>query len=103
MSVTHEDIADPILYRVYFSLMIPDILHELGFDATKENKAILHEFHKRILNYKTIAGMPQSIVSMFLQEVTIFWASEFGIFVRTSGKQEKGIEWLPLKKVIHLL
>jgi hypothetical protein len=98
-----EELADPILYRVYFRLMMQDILHELGFDATKENKAILHEFHKRILNYKTIAGMSQQVVSEFLLEVTVFWATNFGIFVRTSKKQMKGIEWLPLSKVKHLL
>jgi hypothetical protein len=103
MSAVRHDITDPILYRVYFSLMCSDILHELGFDATKENKLLLHDFHKRILNYKTIAGMPQNIVSEFLLEVTIFWATNFGIFVRTSRKQEKGIEWLPLAKVKHLL
>ena len=102
MKSTNE-FADPILYRVYFSLMCKDILFELGFNATQENKLILHEFHKRILNYKTIAGMPQNIVSEFLLEVTIFWATNFGIFVRTSRKQEKGIEWLPLAKVKHLL
>lgn len=103
MKSTSDDIADPILYRVYFKLMMSDILHELGFDATKENKAILHDFHKRILKYKTIKGMPHSVVSMFLLEVTIFWATEFGIFVRTSAKQNKGIEWLPFKKVKDLL
>ena len=103
MTSIAKDFADPILYRVYFKLMMGDILHEMGFDATKENKAILHEFHKRILDYKTIAGQPQRIVSEFLLEVTIFWATNFGIFVRTSRKQNKGIEWLPLSKVKHLL
>jgi hypothetical protein len=103
MNATLKEFADPILYRVYFSLMCKDILFELGFNATKENKAILHEFHKRILNYKTIAGMSQQVVSGFLLDVTIFWATNFGIFVRTSKKQMKGIEWLPLSKVKHLL
>ena len=98
-----SDIADPILYRTYFSIMCGDILRGLDFDATTENKLILHEFHKRILNYKTIAGMPQRIVSEFLLEVTVFWGTNFGIFVRTSRKQEKGIEWLPLAKVWKLL
>ena len=103
MNAFREDIADSILYRVYFSLMMKDILYEIGVDATKENKAILHEFHKRILNYKTIAGMSQQVVSEFLLEVTVFWATNFGIFVRTSKKQDKGIEWLPLKKVWKFL
>lgn len=101
--VLKHEFADPILYRVYFSLMCQDILFELGFNATKENKLILHEFHKRILGYKTIAGESQEIVSQFLLEVCVFWGSEFGIFVRTSKKQTKGIEWLPLTKIWHLL
>lgn len=99
----HPEFADPILYRTYFSLMCKDILYELGYDATQENKAILHDFHKRILGYKTIAGMPHEIVSMFMFEVCVFWETEFGIFVRTSSKQSRGMEWLPLSKIWHLL
>jgi hypothetical protein len=103
MNATDKEFADPILYRTYFSIMCGDILRGLEFDATKENKLILHEFHKRILGYKTIAGMSHDIVSEFLLEVSIFWATNFGIFVRTSRKQDKGIEWLPLSKVWKLL
>ena len=102
-NVIHEDIADPILYRVYFSLMCNDILYGLGFDATAENKKLLHEFHKKILGYRSIAMKSQTVVSSFLLEVTIFWATEFGIFVRTSQKQPKGIEWLPFSKVKNML
>jgi len=98
-----DDIADPILYRTYFSIMCKDILHGMGFDATKENKAILHDFHKRILGYKTISGRHHDTVSKFLLEVTIFWGTEFGLFVRTSRKQEIGMEWKPLKEIWHLL
>ena len=66
-----ERIADPILYRLYWGVQMPDILHKLGFDATEKNKKILHEFHKRVLNYKTIAGESRSIVSLFLFEVLL--------------------------------
>ena len=103
MHLKNEDIADPILYRTYWSIMCEDILHKIGFDATKKNKEILHEFHKRILGYKTIAGRSQESVSKFLLEVTIFWGFEFGIFVRTSGKQFLGIEDKPLKDVWQYL
>jgi hypothetical protein len=83
--------------------MMNDVLHELGFDATRSNKEILHSFHKRILGYTSISNMSTEILSEFLLEVTVFWATNFGIFVRTSKKQMKGIEWLPLAKVKHLL
>jgi len=83
--------------------MMGDILHQIGFDATKDNKAILHEFHKRILGYKTIAGRSQVAVEKFLMEVIAFWESEFGIFVRTNKKQELGIENRPLSELWEIL
>jgi len=98
MSVIHEDIADPVLYRLYFSLMISDILHKLGMDATKENKEKLHEYHKKTLGYDSIAGKSHAIVSMFLLEVTILWA-ERGIFVRTRREQPFDIEQRSLHDV----
>ncbi len=94
-----EDIADPLLYRTYWKLMCEEILHKIGFDATKENKAILHDFHKRILGYKSIAGRNQEVVSIFMLKVTIFWGTEFGLFICTSKKQKgEDIENLPLSK-----
>jgi hypothetical protein len=98
-----NDIADPILYRLYWSLMLNDILHKQGFDATKENKEELHEFHKKELGYDTIAGRTQEIVSQFLFEVCCYWAVEKGIFVRTSKDQPYDIEQLPLSQVWNLL
>ena len=94
-----NDIADPILYRLYWSLMCRDILYYLGFDATKKNKEILHDFHKRILGYKTIAGRSQTTVEKFLLEVSVFWATEFGFFIRTNSRQEIGIDKLPLSEI----
>lgn len=102
MNVPTHDIADPVLYRLYFSIMTTDILHKLGMDATQENKANLHEFHKRVLGYKTIAGQSHHIVSMFLFYVTLYWA-ERGIFVRTKENQPLDIEHRPLHDVWHLL
>jgi hypothetical protein len=98
MTSSQNDIADPILYRTYWSIMLRDILYHLGFDTTKKNKDILHEFHKRVLHYDTIAGRSQNIVSVFLLEVIIFWG-ERGIFVRTNRKQDLGIEEKPLAEV----
>ena len=92
-----NDIADPILYRVYWRLCLEDILFHLGNEIkvkippTKENKEYLHQFHKRVLGYTSTAGRSQEVVSRFLQDVCIFWA-ELGIFVRTSKKQPLWIE-----------
>jgi hypothetical protein len=97
-----SDKADHILYRTYWSLMLSDILHKLGYDATERNKEILHDFHKRILDYKTIADETQEIVSTFLFEVVCFW-SQRGIFVRTNANQEIGIEEKELKDIWGLL
>ena len=98
-----SDIADPILYRLYWSLMLNDILHKQGFDATKENKEQLHEFHKKELGYTTISGRTQDVVSRFIFEVCVYWSVEKGIFVRTSRKQPIDIADKPLHDVWHLL
>jgi hypothetical protein len=78
--------------------MLSDILHKLGYDATEANKQILHDFHKRVLNYKTIADETQAIVSVFLFEVGVFWSTK-GIFVRTNAEQPLGIEDEELKNI----
>ena len=96
-----NDIADPLLYRVYWSIMLNSILEKLPeTDITMENKVILHNFHKRILKYKSIAGISHEQLSQFLFEVGVFWA-ERGIFVKTSRKQLKfkDIEKLPLNLI----
>ena len=94
--------ADHILYRVYYSLMASDILHRLGFDATQENKKILHEFHKRVLGYKSIADASHETVSHFLRDVGVFWA-ERGIFVRSKEVQPWGLEDMPLSELWDVL
>jgi len=88
---SNQNKADHILYKVYFRLMIPDILFHLGFESTRDNKRILHDFHKRVLGYKTIAGIPEENVKHFLRDVGVFWADR-GIFVRTKKIQPIGIE-----------
>jgi hypothetical protein len=82
-----DDLADPILYRTYFKIMLPDILIKNGWEVTQENKERLHERHKKILGYESIAGKSHEFVSFFLFEVCVWWAVEKGLFVRTSRKQ----------------
>lgn len=86
MTSTQANSEEALLYRTYWKLVLGDILHGLGHDATKDNKVILHDFHKRILQYKTIAGLPYERLSKFILEVTIFWG-ERGLFVRTKANQ----------------
>lgn len=98
-----NDVCDPILYKLYWGLMLSDILFHLGFEVTAKNKELLHEFHKRVLGYSTISGRKQEVVSRFIQEVVIFWSVEHGIFVRTSRKQPLFIEKMDLAEVWDLL
>ncbi len=98
-----NDIADPHLYKLYWSLMLNDICHKQGIDATKKNKEAIHEFHKRVLGYETIAGRTQDVVSRFLFEVCVYWSVEKGIFVRTNSNQPYDIERLPLSEVWSVL
>ena len=103
MNYGDGDKADSILYRTYYSLMMGDILYKIGYSPTKKNKDYLHDFRKRMFGYKTIAGLSHDQLSKFMFEVCVFWAAEFGIFVRTSARQPWNIEDLPLKEVKHLL
>ena len=99
---SNQNKANHLLYRTYYSLICGDILHKLGFDATKENKKILHDFHKRVLGYKSIADATQESMSHFLRDVGVFWA-ERGIFVRSRAEQPFGLENLPLSQLWDLL
>ena len=102
MKSNQADKADHLLYRTYYSLMASDILHKLGFDATQENKKTLHEFHKRVLGYKSIADVSHETISHFLRDVGIFWA-ERGIFVRSRATQPWGLEDMPLSELWDVL
>lgn len=97
------DRANHMLYKVYWGLVLPDALHGLGMDATKDNKLWLHDEHKRVLGYESISGMTHEALSMFIFEVTVYHAVEHGIFVRTNKKQPIGIEHKNLHDVWHLL
>jgi len=102
-SSVQSDIADPFLFRLYWGLMLSDVLYKLGFTPTKANKEKLHDFHKRVLGYETISGRSQEVVSRFLFEVSVFWSVEMGMFIRTSSKQPYDIEHRPLSEVWKLL
>ena len=99
MSVTHEDIADPFLYRVYFGLIMNDICRHKGLPATTYVKGRLHEIHKKALKYDSIAGQSEVLVKNFIFEVAALWAC-FGVFVRTSGKQPWGIENMNFSDIV---
>ena len=98
-----DEIADPVLYRLYFGFMLKDILHKIGEDATEKNKLLLHEFHKKVLGYKTTSGVSQTIMSLFLFETTVWWAVEKGLFVRTKENQPIDIENRDLAEVWQYL
>lgn len=100
-SSARSDIADPVLYRTYWKLCLSDIIVGLGFEPTKENKEILHDFHKRVLGYESTANRSHEVMSRFITEVTIFWA-ERGIFVRTSRKQPRYIELMGLSDIVKV-
>ena len=110
---SNPDKANHLLYRTYFKLMLEDILHKSGIDATKENKLELHEFHKKTLGYKTTSGLTQEEYKFFLFETVVWWAVEKGIFVRTKKDQPIDIQNMSffaevetksgIKRVIDLL
>jgi hypothetical protein len=101
--IPKNEVADPVLYRLIFSLMYRDILYKLGFDATKRNKEILHEFHKRVLGFSSISDKDKDTVSLFILSVHLFWAETHGFFIRTSRKQKEGIENMELSKLWDVL
>jgi len=102
MSYANEDIANPVLYRLYFGFMLPDICRNKGLPPTPYVKERLHEIHKKALKYNTIAGRSQKTVGQFLMEVCALWAC-FGVFVRTREDQPIGIENYDLADIWDLL
>ena len=102
-SSVKSDIANPLLYRLYWKLCLEDILFHLGFEPTAKHKEILHDFHKRVLGYDSTSKRTQEVMSRFIMDVCIFWSVEKGIFVRNSGRQPRGIEMMELSEVWNLL
>jgi hypothetical protein len=92
------------LFKLYWKLCLGDILFHLGvqdgyltngYPATASAKALLHDFHKRVLGYESISGFDREQMSVFLAEMVLFWAHH-GIFVRTSRRQPLYIEDMDL-------
>lgn len=102
MKLDRYDTANPILYRLYWGFMLPDIAHKIGLDATPYVKERLHEIHKKYLKYPSTSGISHELMSLFLFEVCALWACH-GIFVRTKEEQPLGIENMELKDVWELL
>jgi len=102
MCSQNDDKANPVLWRLYWGYMLPDIAHKLGMDATLYVKNRLHEIHKKYLKYSSTAGSSHERMSKFIFEVCALWACH-GMFVRTREDQPLGIEELELKNVWHLL
>lgn len=82
--------------------MLSDILSKQGFPDTPEAKKLLHDFHKRVLGYKSIADETEEVVSTFLSKVVLLWAEQ-GVFVRTTQRQPYLIEKYDLADVWSLL
>lgn len=101
MSCASEDIANPVLYRLYFGFMLPDICRNKGLPPTPYVKERLHEIHKKALKYNTIAGRSQKTVKTFLFEVCALWAC-YGVFVRTNARQPMGIERMGFGDVVKV-
>ena len=102
MKSTQNERAEHLLYKVYWKLVLSDILTKQGFEDTKEAKDLLHDFHKRVLGYPTISNESHEVVSLFIQKVVLFWG-ERGIFVRTSKKQPYLMEFMDLADCWDLL
>jgi hypothetical protein len=81
--------------------MLPDICRNIGLPPTGYVKERLHEIHKKYLNYSSIAGKSQIIVSQFLFEVCALWAC-FGVFVRTREDQPIGIEGMAFSDIVEI-
>jgi hypothetical protein len=97
MSAQGEDRELAKLYRTYWSLILCDILEKLGEAPTRENKLRLHEAHKKIYETDSISGRPFEYVSEFVFTIVAWYATEMGIFIRTSGKMPENIAEMDLK------
>lgn len=96
-----SEIADPLLYKLYWKLMMEDICRHMKLPPTAYVKHRLHDIHKKTLHYSSIAGKSNNIVSRFLFEVVAEYAIN-GIFIRTSRKQPFGIEKMAFSDIVIL-
>jgi hypothetical protein len=97
MKYSENELADPILYRLYFGFMLPDLCRQLGLEPIPYVKERLHEIHKKYLKYPTTHRVSHTKMSLFLYEVCALWSC-FGIFVRTKEEQPIDILDKPLSE-----
>ncbi len=97
--IIKNDIANPVLYKLYWGFMLVDICRSINLPPTPYVKERLHEIHKKYLKYDSIAGRPQEVVSTFLFEVCALWAC-YGVFVRTRDIQPIGIEHMAFSDIV---
>lgn len=102
MESFNQDSEEYRLYKLYWSLCLSDILTKLKLPINKEYKSLLHDYNKKVLGYRTISNESKEVISKFISEVCLYWG-ERGIFVRTSRRQPKNIEWMPLSTIWDLL
>jgi hypothetical protein len=101
MRTVRDDIANPVLYRLYWGFMLPDICRNMELPITPYVKSRLHEIHKKHLKYDSISNRSHEIVSRFLFEVCALWACH-GVFVRTHKDQPIGIEWRAFTDLVKM-
>lgn len=92
MSLINENKGNPVLWRLYWGFILPDIAHQLKIPANTYVKNRLHDIHKKYLNYPTTQGISHKRMSKFIFEVCALWACH-GMFVHTNEDQIEGIEW----------
>lgn len=92
-----EERASSKLYRVYWKLYLTDLCEKLDIYPSERMRRQLHKEFKEYLGYKSTAGMTEEQMSLFLYEVLAAAASELGIFIRSSLKQPKDIQEMPLQ------
>ena len=101
MSSRDEDIANPVLFRLYWGFILNDICRQKGLPPTDYVKHRLHEIHKKALKYNSIAGASHRRVSQFIFEVVALWAC-FGMFVRTKEEQPMGIGDMGFSDIVEV-
>ena len=101
MSSPNEQKGNPVLWRLYWGFMLPDICHSKGLPPTAYVKERLHEIHKKHLKYPTTQGISHERMSKFLFEVCALWAC-YGVFVRTKESQPIGIEHMGFSDTVRV-
>jgi hypothetical protein len=86
------------LYRTYWTLILADACIKTGLKPTRGNKLRLHEAHKKIYGTNSIAGESYEYLSDFLTTIVAWYATELGIFLRTTKRMPENIDNLPLNR-----